>query len=271
MSVWRADNRDTIVRAVSFLAKDSLAWKETRKCASCHHAPMTIWALSEAKNRGYPVDETALADLSAWVLAKDDRARVLNEPAQPAAPVTTQAPRKAPIVNEGALLATLGFVGTGTRSQGDPDALKRLLTNVLNSQGEDGSWRLPFQPRPIGSSPDIMTSLALLALNAPQVADTGDTSKAKEKGSIGSEKPNETAIRRRRHFGWFCGGGWGCHPVSGSLLPGVAAIRRMPTEDGGKLKGRQATHSRPGRLFMRLRRRVRSRAMERYGGHRLFL
>ena len=33
---------------------------------------MTLWSLNEAKKQGYAVDEKALADLTAWVLAKDD-------------------------------------------------------------------------------------------------------------------------------------------------------------------------------------------------------
>ena len=75
-----ADTCGAIDRGLAFLTKDSLAWKETRKCASCHHAPMTIWALSEARSRGFAIDEKALADLTAWAIAKDDRARVYNEP-----------------------------------------------------------------------------------------------------------------------------------------------------------------------------------------------
>src|SRR6476646_6758365 len=63
--------RDTIDRGLAFLAEDGLAWKEARKCASCHHIPFTIWALSEGKKQGYAVDETALAELTAWVVAKD--------------------------------------------------------------------------------------------------------------------------------------------------------------------------------------------------------
>ena len=33
--------KETINRGLSFLAKDSLAFRETKKCAECHHAPFT--------------------------------------------------------------------------------------------------------------------------------------------------------------------------------------------------------------------------------------
>ena len=44
-----------MLRGLTFLVKDNLAWKESKKCDECHHAPFTIWALNEAKNRGYPL------------------------------------------------------------------------------------------------------------------------------------------------------------------------------------------------------------------------
>src|SRR5262245_54324771 len=62
MADARAQDRDvdvkaTINRGLSFLAKDSVAWKQSRKCYECHHAPFTIWALNEGKKHGYVVDE----------------------------------------------------------------------------------------------------------------------------------------------------------------------------------------------------------------------
>src|SRR5262245_16582172 len=73
---------ETINRGLAFLAKDNLTWKETRKCAECHHAPFTIWALNEAKNRGFTVDEAALTELTSWVLSKDHLAKLVAKPAK---------------------------------------------------------------------------------------------------------------------------------------------------------------------------------------------
>src|SRR5262245_51362131 len=70
------DARKAIDDGLRFLAKDALAWKADRACASCHHAPMALWALNEAKARGYAADEKAAAELAAWVVAKDDPAKV---------------------------------------------------------------------------------------------------------------------------------------------------------------------------------------------------
>src|SRR5262245_56097974 len=78
------DVRETIQKGLAFLAEEVMDWKPARKCASCHHVPMGIWSLNEAKKRGYPVDEKAVAELTAWVL----------EPADPAKVFPAQAPRK---------------------------------------------------------------------------------------------------------------------------------------------------------------------------------
>jgi hypothetical protein len=61
----------TIGSGFAFLARGSLGFKETRECAECHHAPFTIRALKEGKRRGYAVDETALAVLTAGGASKD--------------------------------------------------------------------------------------------------------------------------------------------------------------------------------------------------------
>jgi hypothetical protein len=65
-----AMRRLTTFAALLVLPKDSLAFKETRRCAECHHAPFTVWALNEGKRRGYAVDDKALAELTARAAAR---------------------------------------------------------------------------------------------------------------------------------------------------------------------------------------------------------
>src|SRR5436853_7790693 len=72
-----------VKRSLAFLEKEGLAWKETRKCASCHHAPFMLLGLNEAKNRGYAVNDKALAEVTAWVLAKDDPAKIMPRGVKP--------------------------------------------------------------------------------------------------------------------------------------------------------------------------------------------
>jgi squalene-hopene/tetraprenyl-beta-curcumene cyclase len=166
----RAENLDVDVRAaidrgLSFLAKDSMAWRESRKCYECHHAPFTIWALNEAKNQGYAVDEQVLADMTSWVVGKDYLAQLLMErPAQ-----------QEIVFNEAPLLLALAIEAGSTNDA--QDGLKRLLASVMHDQGDDGSWKRINEARPILSSPDTLTTLALLALSAPSAPDMGEEGK----------------------------------------------------------------------------------------------
>jgi squalene-hopene/tetraprenyl-beta-curcumene cyclase len=179
--------KETIDRGLAFLAKDSLAFRETKKCAECHHAPFTIWALNEGKKRGYVVDEKTLAELTTWAVANEIPAKT--------------PPKQGQIdVNEAPLLLALGI------EAGDAKAaragLKKLLASVLSDQGEDGSWKLSYEFRPIGSSPETLTALALLALSAPNAPDMGREGKAaREKGlkwlqaASADDEPQVTALR----------------------------------------------------------------------------
>src|SRR5262249_6051019 len=141
--------KETINRGLAFLAKDNAAWRKTKQCAECHHAPFTIWALSEGKKRGYTVDEKELADLTAWAVAKDIPAKTVAK--QP----------KQMDVNEAPLLLALGIEAGDAKST--PDGLKKLLASVVSDQSQDGAWKLSYEFRPIGSSPETLTTLALLA------------------------------------------------------------------------------------------------------------
>jgi squalene-hopene/tetraprenyl-beta-curcumene cyclase len=160
-----ADVKTAVNRGLSFLAKDNLAWKEKRKCAECHHAPFTIWALNEGKKQGYAVDEKALAEMITWVLTADHLAKLVAKPPK----------EEKPSLNEAPLLLALGLEAGETK--GAQDGLKKILASVLSDQEKDGSWKLWREFRPIGSSPDTLTSLSLLALSAPNAPDLGKESK----------------------------------------------------------------------------------------------
>jgi len=154
-----ADVKATINRGLDFLAKDSLAWRKTKKCAECHHAPFTIWALNEGKKQGYTVDEEVLAETKSWVLGEDYLARLLAE----------RPDQKEIVFNEAPLFLALGIEAGDTTDT--KDGLKKLLTSVVNDQESDGSWKRVNESRPILSSPDTLTTLAILALSAPNAPD----------------------------------------------------------------------------------------------------
>ena len=160
-NVKDGDVKATINRGLSFLATDSVAWKQTKKCYECHHAPFTIWALNEGKKNGFAVDENVLADLTSWVVGEDYLGQLLKE----------HPDQKEIVFNEAPLLLALGIEAGNT--DGKQDVLKKLLTSVVNDQGKDGSWKRVNEARPILSSPDTLTTLALLVLSAPNAPDLG--------------------------------------------------------------------------------------------------
>ena len=60
------DVRATIEKGLPFLEKSSAAWRTDRKCVTCHQVPFTLWALNDAKARGFKVDAAKLDDLTKW-------------------------------------------------------------------------------------------------------------------------------------------------------------------------------------------------------------
>jgi hypothetical protein len=168
------DTRKTIDGGLKFLADEAVAWKADRKCASCHHIPMAIWTLNEGKQRGYAVDDKALAELSAWALAKDDPAKVNPK----------QQERKQVHVNQTPLMLALGFEAGDLTDPATRDGLKAMLALVLNDQDKDGAWRLMYVWEPHGSTSDVMTTLALLAISAANAPDLGAEGKAARKKGL---------------------------------------------------------------------------------------
>src|SRR3954454_8285452 len=157
------DARPAVDAGLKFLAGDAVAWKEERQCASCHHAPMALWALNEARARGYAVDDKAGAGLTAWVLATDDPARV--NPKQKERPEAN--------ANQAPLMLALGIAAGGPTDPATRAGLKAMLDLVVAGQDKDGACRLLFAWEPIGSPPDVITTLSLLALTSPYAPDLG--------------------------------------------------------------------------------------------------
>ncbi len=166
------DVKAVIDRGLSFLAKDSVAWRESKTCYECHHAPFTIWALNEAKHQGYVVDEEALADMTSWVAGNDYLAGLIKE----------RSPQEEIVFNEAPLLLALGIEAGNTNDR--HDGLKKLLTSVVHDQEKDGSWKRVKEARPILSAPDTLTMLALLALSAPDAPDMGKEGKTAQERAL---------------------------------------------------------------------------------------
>ena len=49
------DEPEAIKKGLDYVESKSLAWLRQRKCASCHHVPMMVWAQRDARERGEEV------------------------------------------------------------------------------------------------------------------------------------------------------------------------------------------------------------------------
>jgi len=141
--------RQAIERALTFLEKDAVKWRDERGCATCHHGTMTVWALSEAKAQGYVVGAEYLDGAIRWT--KD---RFVPRTSGPPGPGT----------------ASIPLIYLGMMSQNLPilsrDEMNRIALHLAGRQADDGAWESP--PPKNGPPPtwESRESLALLALLA---------------------------------------------------------------------------------------------------------
>jgi squalene-hopene/tetraprenyl-beta-curcumene cyclase len=155
--------RQAVARSTGFLAKEGLAWMQKQKCASCHHLPAMVWALNEARNRGYPINAKALAQVTSWALAEKNHAQVF--PDLPLSKTRSETDYLGPL---------LMALGTGAAKDADAavaKARRRWLDRAVSQQGKDGSWHANKGGRPpVHATKDVQTSWLLLALSDPAPA-----------------------------------------------------------------------------------------------------
>jgi squalene-hopene/tetraprenyl-beta-curcumene cyclase len=149
------DAKSAIARGLSFLATDAIAWKKDHQCVSCHHAALVVWAMREAKDHEYAVNEPLLADLTKWLAESGDG--------------TTSVPRPAgrpKALNTKALWFALALGADRRPDASSREGLELLLDTVRHDQTDDGSWSAWPETRPpmFGDSDEAMTALATLAL-----------------------------------------------------------------------------------------------------------
>jgi hypothetical protein len=159
-----ADSDVAVARGLGFLVKDALDWKARHNCVSCHHASLVIWAMYEARQQGYAVEEPVLAELTKWVAESGPGRTGVARPAG------------VPKALNGQAMWFALALGADPR----PDAvvrkgLKLLWETVQSDQTANGSWASWPNTRPplFGNSDENMTALATLAV-LPAAA-SGDT------------------------------------------------------------------------------------------------
>jgi squalene-hopene/tetraprenyl-beta-curcumene cyclase len=159
------DPSSAIQRSTAYLTKEGLAWRQKQQCASCHHIPYMVWALNEARDHGYPIDDKALDDVMSWALAEKNHAQVF-----PDLPLDKKHSETDYL---GPLLMALAVGASEHRTAAQEAARQRLVSHALKQQAADGSWNpngVNGRP-PVHSTVDVQTSLMFLAMSEPASGD----------------------------------------------------------------------------------------------------
>jgi hypothetical protein len=167
------DMAATVEKGLGFLVKDSLGWKKEHNCVSCHHAALPVWAMHEAKARGYKIDEAVCAELTTWLAGAGDGAN------------TQKRPENVPkALSFFAVYLSLGLASDPRPDDKVREAFVRVRKTFRGEQFPDGSWAAwPETRAPIFTPTDVaVTALATLAL-APGAdgAETPDAKPARDK------------------------------------------------------------------------------------------
>jgi hypothetical protein len=167
--------RRTAERGLAFLEADAVKWRKEKVCASCHQGTMTVWAMCEAKSRGYAVSAESMAETVKW---HSDRLKDIDKPRDSRPGYN--------MVNTPAVYMALMARAIPGQEAITPDELKRIDGHLARHQEADGSWAwslAPAQnrPPPVFESDEVVTLMACLDL-AP-IASAGPSEKSDNRES----------------------------------------------------------------------------------------
>jgi len=150
--------RQSVERSLVFLEKSGTGWWKSNKCASCHHVPMTIWSLSEAKNRGFTVDDKSLDQLRNWAVTSYADHPKLR-------PVGQDGEEKGLSLSMNTIYLTQAATSALKLDEKTTESLKKFTTHLLTSQDADGSWKSSAKLPPVGDVTEVRTMQVLLVLD----------------------------------------------------------------------------------------------------------
>ena len=178
--------RKAAERGLDFLRKDAIRWRKERECSTCHHGVMTVWALAEAKNRGFDVPAETFAETVKWtkhrLLARIDLPR-----------------DKRPgwsMVSTPALYLSVMSLAVPKQEALTADELQRIAGHLVRHQEADGSWSWSYapaqnRPLPFFESDEIATLLASAALRPQDKSDARDA-RTKAAEWLAKARPSDT-------------------------------------------------------------------------------
>ncbi len=193
-SATTAQIQQSVDRAIGYLQTESAAWLNTRKCAACHHAPMPLWALSEAAQHGYEIDRKYLDEKFESLLGSKEKliaAKLIYGPDDPPDPRPQGR----------ALNMGLPFLAIAARSfpslkDEQIQGLKLVTEEIIQKQQGDGSWEFfaTLRRPPINESQTTDVAWIILALageTGPELPESQRTSLMKAEAWLDAAKPGD--------------------------------------------------------------------------------
>lgn len=190
-AVGQEKARAAAERGLKFVREDAAKWRKDKECATCHHGTMTVWALSEAKAMGYPVDAAYFADTVKWT---KERLKDIDKP-RDTRPGWS-------MVNTIAMNLAVMAQAIPTQEAITPDELKRIAGHLVRHQEKDGAFAWSSappvnRPPPFFESDEVATLLGYMALT-PQLPNDAKApspereAHAKAAAWLGKNKPTDT-------------------------------------------------------------------------------
>jgi hypothetical protein len=161
-----AQVHQTVDRAIAYLQTESATWLNTRKCAACHHVPMPLWALGEAKRRGYAIDEKFVVDTAESLLGSKEKllaSKIFPDPASPPDPRP-----QGRGLNMGLPMLAVAALSLPVLTEGQNQSLALIAEEIVSKQQPDGSWEYfaTLRRPPINESQTTDAAWIVLALRA---------------------------------------------------------------------------------------------------------
>lgn len=149
--------RAAVQRALPYLARRTDAWIKQNKCNSCHQVPHALWAMNEARDGGFVVDDR-LAEWNQWSMAF-----VLRD-TENAEDIKTLAGERTDELYQ----LLLARAATNAPTAGGPTSAREKLASMLHlGKDQSGRWRaggrLPDQKRPKRETDEVTTFWSLHA------------------------------------------------------------------------------------------------------------
>ncbi len=168
----------TVDRAIAYMQTESAAWLNTRKCAACHHAPMPLWALSEAERQGYTIDKKYLADTFESLLGSKDKLKASKIFPNPADKPDPRPQGRG--LNMGLPFLAVAAQSLPSLSEGQKQSLKLIEEEIVKKQQPDGSWEFfaTLRRPPINESQTTDAAWIIMALDGHKGLDSLESQRA---------------------------------------------------------------------------------------------